>query len=1359
MPVRPQPLLMDHRVDLYIPSQCICANPLPESLRESVLRDVKEKLDGWFGGHTEFDVKGDWRLPDGTLAKEPVTNLYSYCTNETFELHAGDVDALAVEIANRLSQDRVLRVFDNLKIALWPNTLLDLRRGQNCACRGRVSQAGLALPQPQDIGKTDHRSKMLVIHGILRSFSSVEHARKLFCNCLNYSYTSGSLPWAGWPESIRQTLDCAPEILAEQNEFKILHLRLDSSRLRRGPERSVIRRIYQDDPSFCGLFLVSNKELTEWEFVNARNSQDDAAKILFRRLRVGSDAPLRTATERISLVEISETEEKTITAADIQKRHNDAFDVEAVTKEFYREIADWYFWALQHPKVVYPRSVKGEDQQSIFLIRLLTRLIFCRFLQEKGLIPREFFECRYIKQMLKDFSPRSGTFYKAFLQNLFFASLNQEQDKRGFRKKYEGSRDGNRGSTTLYRYADLLEDASEFLEKLRLVPFVNGGLFDCLDEVFIQSENKKNVRLDDFSEERENHLCVPNELFFGTLTDVDLSEAYGDTKHKHEVVRGLLEVLGRYKFTVEENTPFDQEIALDPEMLGKVFENLLASYNEDTRTTARKATGSFYTPREIVSYMVDESLAAYLAGALSSDGPEKPENEKRIRGLFAAEDSSHDLTDQEVEALIDAMDRIKILDPACGSGAFPMGALHRLVDVLQKVDPNNRHWKKQQLTKARHDLKLAEQMEDDKNREAAISEAEARIADIEHSFDTRFHELDFARKLYLIENCIHGVDIQPIACQIAKLRFFIALIVDQIVDESAPNRGVRPLPNLETKVVAANSLIPIERPQQLVLMSDQIPVLRRQLEQVRHDYFVARTPAKKAKCREKDARLRNEISILLRDSGMRASTAKELAAWDPYDQNAHASFFDPEWMFGISGSKDGGFDIVIGNPPYIRIQTLKQQDPAQAEFFKEHYASASKGNYDIYVVFIERGMQLLRPSGILAYICSHKFFNAKYGEPLRALIAKGKHLKHVVHFGDQQVFPGASNYVCLLFLAKPGAGSCRWMVVDDLLTWLASTRALQATVAAEQIGIAEWSFSVGRCAALLDRLQRIPTKLEHVTARIFQGIKTSADRVFIVQQLERTKKQILVHSPEQDEEYTLEPDLLHPLIKGGDSRRYELTLTNRLILFPYLRDSNGQMRLIGEAVLKRDYPNTMAYLRDNRKTLEDRERGNLNAPSWYAYGRSQALDVISSPKIFTPDIAPSARFSLDSTGNVFFTGGAAGGYGILPADPYRHEFLLGVLNSLLIDYIHHKIATQMRGGWYSYEARFIRQLPIRAINFGVKTERAEHDALVSLVDRILNAKNLNPQSDTTALEQEINERVYRLYGLTKDEIKFVEEEG
>ena len=1031
----------------------------------------------------------------------------------------------------------------------------------------------------------------------------------------------------------------------------------------------------------------------------------------------------------------------------LHKAWEQRLDTSQLNKLFYRDIANWYFWVLDHPDVIPPRDVKTDEQKSIFTIRLITRLIFCWFLQEKNLIPRDLFRPHTIRELLKDFSDEAGTYYKAILQNLFFATLNQEIPKRRFRSKNNsGGRDGNRGATTLFRYRPAFRDNTDFTKMLKRVPFINGGLFDCLDEVFRNREKKPNVRLDDFSEEKGNELCLPNELFFGAERQVDLSEVYQDKRKRKEKVRGIIEILNHYKFTVEENTPLEQEIALDPELLGKVFENLLASYNPDTRTTARKATGSFYTPREIVNYMVDKSLMTYLAGQLQTKG-KKTQTENKLRQLFSASASEFEnpFSHQQTKTLIEAIDNVKILDPACGSGAFPMGALHRLVDLLNKLDPNNRGWKEQQLERARQDRELAEQMQDEVNRENALKDIETRIKDIERSFDSKFHELDFARKLYLIENCIYGVDIQPIACQIAKLRFFIALIVDQKVDPTAPNLGVRPLPNLETKIVAADALIPVERPQ-LVLVDPRIQPLREKLASVRHEHFNARTPERKERCRKKDEELRQEIAKLLQQSGFPESSANNLAAWSPYDQNTHARFFDPEWMFGIAD----GFDIAIGNPPYVRLQTLKQQDPEYVKFLKAYFESASKGNFDLYVVFVERGLQLLGGKGNLSYILPHKFFNAKYGESLRALLARGMHLAHVVHFGDEQVFPGLTNYVCLLFLRKTGIESFRFVKVDDLNKWLMTYEATEGIVQADRVSASEWNFAVGATGKVLERLKETARVLGDVASRIFQGIIPGADKVYSVEVLRsQGKNYVNCWSRALDREVLLEESLLRPIISGADVSRFGFSVTGMSVLYPY-EVTSGDAQLISPARLLKEYPKTYQYFEEVRPLLDRRDGGSAIGPEWYRYIRTQNIGLQTYPKIIVPRLVQKLKAAYDQDGTVCLDNVDVGGITVVAESDVKTKFLLALLNSAVVNFVFLNIAAPFRGGFYSANRQFIEPLPI-----AVSTPEQEA-ALVHLVDYLLllnrqQAVVENPPENRRAVlrrnyfEQLLNSLVYELF--------------
>jgi hypothetical protein len=668
---------------------------------------------------------------------------------------------------------------------------------------------------------------------------------------------------------------------------------------------------------------------------------------------------------------------------DLHAAWRKALDTSELNKKFFKELANWFYWAKKH--VTFPNGAgkdadeRGDDSIAArALIRLLTRLIFTWFIREKSWVPDVLFDEASVKKMLKDeLEKNSSSYYRAVLQNLFFATLNtpmnrDERDSREFRGAKHRGVNQDYLVPNKYRYADLFRDPDAFLRLCADIPFLNGGLFQSLDRELekeeledaelvarASKEGKQTIlRVDGFSERPDNPLRVPNFLFFSAERKVDLNKDF-DTKNKDYVVRGLISLLERYKFTVDENTPIEEEVALDPELLGKVFENLLAAYNPETGVTARKQTGSFYTPREIVNYMVDEALVAYLETRLqdpkgfstvspieSRDAAKTlrvSDNDARLRHLLSYTTEPPQFSDVEKRILVNALDDLKLLDPACGSGAFPMGALHKLVHILRKLDPRNLLWKEKQIA-------TANQIAIEAARVKALEEIELTFARGED---------DYARKLYLIQNCIFGVDIQPIAVQIAKLRCFISLVVDERLREDEPNRGVLPLPNLETKFVAANSLIGLEQPKQASMSDYLVKPLRDQLEQSRREGFSDRTYAKKKKRRDQDRKLRREIAAMLKKDGWGSSTAEQLAAWDPYDQNTHAAFFDAEWMFGV----EDGFDVVIGNPPYGAELDASEITLLDTKFSK--YKSATK-NSAIYFTYF--GNDMLTPKGTQSFI-------------------------------------------------------------------------------------------------------------------------------------------------------------------------------------------------------------------------------------------------------------------------------------------------------------------------------------------------------------------------------------------------------
>ncbi|MER8822606.1 N-6 DNA methylase [Mesorhizobium sp. M0991] len=631
------------------------------------------------------------------------------------------------------------------------------------------------------------------------------------------------------------------------------------------------------------------------------------------------------------------------------------FNVELLNRRFYRELANWYFWAL--PQVEFPNDIEkdAERRRATSLIRMLTRLIFCWFLKEKGLIPENLFVEAELAKILKDLDPNGCAYHQAVLQNLFFATLNQRMGKDKNGQPYRGfARDEglekNRstyGVDTLYRYEEHFRDPTTALDNFADVPFLNGGLFECLDRT--DEATGKKLYLDGFSRNEKKRPSVPNRLFFAGEQTADLSDAYGEPRRRTERVRGLLRILHSYKFTIVENTPIDQEIALDPELLGQVFENLLASYNEETKTTARKQTGSFYTPRPIVEYMVDESLKAHLAGALVTVGMSGEEARAGLNILFAYTEREHAFSEREAAALLDAIHTCKILDPACGSGAFPMGMLQKLVYIIHKLDPDNARWMQLQID-------AAAKIPDSSARDAAIAAIERDFAD---------NEDDFGRKLYLIENCLYGVDIQPIAIQISKLRFFISLICDQRTSRTKKeNHGIRPLPNLETKFVAADTLIGLPEAEQLALAPRRVSQIEAEIESLYHRYFAIQRRDQKLAIQRKTRDLRQELGKVLAGSLMAPKKAQHVADWNPFDPQASSDFFDPHWMFGRS--LEEGFDIVVGNPPYVfgGNTGISAKDK---DLYRKLYVSGS-GKTNLFVIFIERGIQLLKQGGFLSYI-------------------------------------------------------------------------------------------------------------------------------------------------------------------------------------------------------------------------------------------------------------------------------------------------------------------------------------------------------------------------------------------------------
>lgn len=702
------------------------------------------------------------------------------------------------------------------------------------------------------------------------------------------------------------------------------------------------------DMGYAGAFLFcyrKNESVLRFSYVSEtwgfnRNGVYEKLSTNTKRYTylLGEGRGCRTAIEQFGVLKNSKLALSDVTAA---------FSVEALTKQFYKDLYEWYQWAVDPASGVYfpnNTSTEADDREDIEtkIIRLITRIMFVWFIKQKELVPNKIFDVDFLETILKDFDPNSavvGNYYNAILQNLFFGTLNRAiEDEQGNKRKF--ATNVKKDIKTLYRYAEMFTISEDEVIKLfSEVPFLNGGLFECLDKTKTIDGVEQSYNYDGFSRNDKkfadgryrNRAVVPNILFF-------------------EPEKGLISILSRYNFTIEENSPEEQQVALDPELLGKVFENLLGAYNPETKETARNQSGSFYTPREIVNYMVDESLISYLG------------NTAFVRSLFSPEFVYDKTKEADYKTIAEKLKSIKILDPACGLGAFPMGLLNRMIDILCHITP-----------------------------------------------DENIYEM----KLAIIENCIYGSDIQSIAAQITKLRFFISLICNCEKDATKPNFGIPTLPNLETKFVAANSLIAKKKQESHNLFENpEIEPTKKELTEIRHEHFSAKTAYRKSTLREKDKQLREKLAKLLeQDNDFAPEDAKQLAAWNPYDQNAVAEFFDPAWMFGVND----GFDIVIGNPPYIQLQNNGGE-------LAQLYAPCNYKTYartgDIYCLFYERGYQLLKPNGHLCYITSNKWMRAGYGEKTREFFANNTNPMLLIDFAGVKIFESATVDTNILLFAK-----------------------------------------------------------------------------------------------------------------------------------------------------------------------------------------------------------------------------------------------------------------------------------------------------------------------------------------------------
>ena len=967
---------------------------------------------------------------------------------------------------------------------------------------------------------------------------------------------------------------------------------------------------------------------------------------------LGEGRGCRTAIDQFGILKSSKQSLSDITAA---------FSVEALTKQFYKDLFEWYQWAVdENSNVTFPNYVATEDDDKDDLekkiIRMITRIMFVWFIKQKDLVPNRIFDVDYLSTILKDFDPYSttvGNYYNAILQNLFFATLNRAiKDEDGNTRKFATA--SKRDIKNLYRYAELFSiSEDEVINLFAEVPFLNGGLFECLDKTrYIdgveQCYNFDGFSRNDarFSDGRYKHRAVvPNNLFF-------------------EPEKGLISILSRYNFTIEENSPEEQQVALDPELLGKVFENLLGAYNPETKETARNQSGSFYTPREIVNYMVDESLISYLG------------DNDFVRSLFN-HDFSFDKSMVDVyQKIADKLKAVKVLDPACGSGAFPMGLLNRMIDILERISPE------------------------------------------EHVYDL---------KLSIIENCLYGSDIQSIAAQITKLRFFISLICDCEKDGSKSNFGIPTLPNLETKFVSANSLIAKKKKplQGNLFENPEIEPTKKALHDIRHKHFSAKSASAKHRLRAKDQELREKLASLLADDDNCApEDAKQLAAWNPYDQNAVSPFFDPEWMFGVAD----GFDIVIGNPPYIQLQNNSGE---LAKLYEHCGYSTFARTGDIYCLFYERGWQLLKQGGHLCYITSNKWMRAGYGEKTRDFFATKTNPMLLIDFAGVKIFESATVDTNILLFSKSNNQHKTACAVTNKQN-KDSVKNLSDFV--QQDCICDFSSSDSWVIlspieqSIKRKIEAVGTPLKDWDINIYRGVLTGYNDAFIIS---TEKRDEILSNCQSEEERIKTAELIRPILRGRDIKRYGYEWANLWIINTH-NGIKGKLPRIDV----NEYPAIKAHLDQYWDKISKRaDKGDTP----YNLRNCAYMEDFSKPKIIYPNMTKYMPFVYDD--NAYCTNQKC-----FIITGQTIAYLTAFFNSSLFKFCFRESFPELQGGTREMSKIFFDKISVITVTEEIDTQ------FKSAVDDIQKAY-------TKSKAMAIDAMIFDLYNLSEKErqtIGFVE---
>ncbi|RKU39664.1 type I restriction endonuclease subunit M [Candidatus Poribacteria bacterium] len=748
---------------------------------------------------------------------------------------------------------------------------------------------------------------------------------------------------------------------------------------------------------------------------------------------------------------------------------------------------------------------------------------------------------------------------------------------------------------------DLPEESAVAIERRGEVPFLNGGLFEMQEY------------------DRRNRVHIPNDKF-----------------------AEILELFERYNFTVTESTPLDIEVAVDPEMLGKVFEELV---------TGRHDTGSYYTPRPVVSFMCRESLKICLQNKTD-------ETEECLKRFVDDGDAT---AIRDPEKLLKVLQTLRICDPACGSGAYLLGMMSELLRLREALFQTNQ-------------------------------------------IDST---TTYQRKLDIIQQNLYGVDKDDFATNIAMLRLWLSLAVDFEGDTPEP------LPNLDYKVATGDSLTgpAPEPPDEQIRHEDH---LIRQIQEHKAEYSITYIDPEKQELREAIAELK-----------------RQLHGWQP---DADGFIWQVEFSEVF---QEGGFDVVIGNPPYVRQELIRPIKPTLRRLFPEVYA----GTADLYVYFYKRGTELLRTSGVLTYISSNSFLRAGFSKKLRGFFAGKMRLQKLLDFGSIPVFRAhVDTCIFLVENTEPNGTVFLAATVRDQADIPRLSEAFQEhaiSMRPRDLSAEGWVLTSAEAYRLLEKLENVGTSFEeYVDGGFYRGMTIGCNEAFIINEFVR--QQLIFENANSSE-------LIKPSLRGRTLKKWKVEATNEYMIviasstneeWPW---SNARNASEAERIFERTYPAIYQHLNSYRERLIARE----DQGKFYWELRSCAYYAgFAKPKIIYPQTAKSlyACYDTDKTfgvNSIYF----------IPTDDLS---LLAILNSQLFDwYARHKFQSlndPWAGGRLQFLAQYMKHVPIVD---RTATQRAE---LTNLVERIL----ADPESGGVRdIERKIDVVVYQLYGLTDAEIELI----